>query len=251
MSTTKTVNVTTGKVLHYTIKKTGYKPVSGSKLITESTTINVNMVSSTSSSYPYVFGDRIGGVASFYMYFDSVNPDTNAQQKYAVFALDSAYRWHGAWVGGVSDWVTSSTDYNTILNSTQSATYRCSKILEHVTPSSGSYQPLYYAMNPGGQSLIINVDGQNYQAVVPNYKELLTMWQYRTQLDAIDPTLSDGTGTWSLTNWYGGDRFGVWTCMSYDSNSGWGITNSGGYSRPWYDNRFDLGSAPVFEIPVN
>lgn len=258
MSTSKTVNVTTGKVLNYTVSKTGYKTVHGSKLITGNMlgadAITVNMVPSEATTGTYVFGDRIGGVASFYMYFDSINPDTQVAQKYAVFVLDAAYRWHGAWNGGVSDWVTMATDSNTALNSTESATYRCGKILDHVTPTSGSYQPIYYAMNPNGQSLIITVGGVNYQAVVPNAKELLTMWQYRTQLDAIDPTLAAGTGTLSLTNWYGIDgNYGVWTCMSYNSERGWNINKYGNVGEyiAYYDYRFDLGSFPVFEIPVN
>ena len=89
MSTTKTINVTTGKVLHYTIKKTGYKPVSGSKLITESETINITMVPESSSNGVYVFGDRIGGIASFFTYYDSIDPNTHISQKYAVFVLET------------------------------------------------------------------------------------------------------------------------------------------------------------------
>lgn len=69
MATTKTVNVTTGKFLNYQVTKTGYKPVTGTIYVDSDKTINVNMVSTSSSSEIYSLGDRILGIASFVCYY--------------------------------------------------------------------------------------------------------------------------------------------------------------------------------------
>lgn len=252
MATTKTVNVTTGKVLHYTVKKEGFKPVTGSKLITGAETININMVPNESTDGAYVFGDRIGGVATFVGYFDSVDPDTQATQKYAYFVLDAKYRWHGAWVGNV-DGLSVSQNYDEIYNSKESATFRNNFIFDNYTPSPSSYQPIYYSRNPNGQSLIVTVDGVPYSPVLPNYYELKQIWNNRIALDANDPTLADGSGTLSLTNWYGNNSYGVWSCMSYQTFQGWDVAPNGnaGTYHAYYDTRFNLGVYPIFEIPVN
>lgn len=69
MSTTKTVNVTTGKVLNYQIKKAGYKPVIGSVYVDSDKTIDIDLIPSSSSSEVYSLGDRILGIASFVCYY--------------------------------------------------------------------------------------------------------------------------------------------------------------------------------------
>lgn len=69
MSTTKTVNVTTGKVLNYQVKKAGYKPVIGSVYVDENKTIDVNLVPTSSATDTYLFGDRILDMATFVCYY--------------------------------------------------------------------------------------------------------------------------------------------------------------------------------------
>ena len=125
MSTTKTVNVTTGKVLNYTITKSGYKTVNGCKLITGSETINVSMVPEMPLSGPYVFGDRIGGCATFFMYFDSVHPTTQVAQRYAVFVLDAYYRRASTrWsANGTDTPLPNYTSIDNVLAAKESATY--------------------------------------------------------------------------------------------------------------------------------
>ena len=219
MSITKTVNVTKGKVIHYTIKKTGYKTVSGSKLITANADININMVSSSSSSGPYTFGDRIGGCATFYTYFDSINPDTQASQKYAVFVLDAAYRRASVQWGpsGTDTPLPNYSGSESALAAKESATYNTDVIFNNYTPSSSYFQAFYYARNPGGQSLIINVDGTNYTPQLPTIYELNVMYPYRTQLDALDPTLADGTGEIHLFV----DYQRPWSSTESNSTSAW------------------------------
>lgn len=259
MSTTKTVNVTTGKVLHYTIKKAGYKPVSGSKLITDSETINVNMIPESSSDGVYTFGDRIGGVASFFGYFDSVNPNTQATQKYACFVLDAQYRTSG------KIWYNSSTPPSQTviprygssaeaLAATESATYNTQAIIDALSPVSGrNYEAFYWARNPNGQSLIISVDGNSYVPQLPNIKEVSMIYNFKSQLDALDPTLSSYSSmsldSWTFTNG------GVWgsTAISFQ-HYGPGSYDRYGEVNNWYGRQasdYKFGVVPVFEIPVN
>ena len=69
MATTKTVNVTTGKFLNYQVMKTGYKPVTGTVFVDSNKTIDVNLVSTESSTNVYSIGDRILNMASFVCYY--------------------------------------------------------------------------------------------------------------------------------------------------------------------------------------
>ena len=256
MSTNKTVNVTTGKVLHYTVSKQGYKPISGSKLITSNQTININMIPTTSPDGVYVFGDRIGGCATFFTYFDSVNPDTHITQKYAVFVLDAEYRKgnenYTYWGEGNTD--TLLPDYGSAqlaIDSKESATYNTQTIFDNyiVGPGQSNYAAFYYARNPNGQSLIINVGGNNYSPQLLNLYELDKLRTFKSQLDEIDPTASTyNTKTLSYlfttTNYQT-----IWCSNEYNSQ----------YSFMWnYDNTYGAGIKsgnrwvlPVFEIPVN
>jgi len=256
MSTTKTVNVTTGKVLHYTITKSGYKPVSGSKLITGSETINVNMVPESSSDGVYTFGDRIGGCATFFQYFDSINPTTNVAQKYACFILDAAYRRYGSTPWGPND-ASFYADlpvygYGHAEDTTESATYVTNYVYDNVTPSASSYQLFYYARNPGGNSLIINVNGVNYVPQVPNIRQLMTISSYYSQLDALDPTAAANPYT-NLTNIMASssdNRNRAWSSTAFSTGYAW---SQGGYNGTNYEGKaYDTFTCvPIFEIPVN
>lgn len=69
MATTKTVNVTTGKILNYQVTKTGYKPVFGSVYVDNNKTVNINMVPTESNADVYTLGDRILNMATFVGYY--------------------------------------------------------------------------------------------------------------------------------------------------------------------------------------
>lgn len=258
MSTTKTVNVTTGKVLHYTIKKTGYKPVSGSKLITGPETINVNMVPESSSDGVYVFGDRIGGCATFFGYFDSVDPNTQAAQKYACFVVDAQYRATGIgapnYAGNIiPSTVTKYASISAALAATDSATYTTQAVLD-----AGNYNPYYRARNPDGQSLIVEVGGSYYEPQLPNAYELNQIRTFRTQLDTYDPTASsyaDRTLSVWGANTSGDSNKYAWSA-SILSDSYYGTV----YTRLNASGTWDTGNLlysapslvfPIFEIPVN
>lgn len=250
MATSKTVNVTTGKVLHYTFSKQGYKTVNGSKLITQNQTISINMIPESSADGVYTFGDRIGGVATFFTYFDSVNPNTSLAQKYAVFVLDAKYRNSGAYWG---EWNTDTVlpNYGSAsyaLNAKESATYNTQTIFDNYTVGTGAGQwaAFYYARNPNGTPLIISVDGTNYSPQLPNAYEVSKIADFRTQLDALDPTLVDGTGTISLASLTASGK-GMWTSNEYDSQYAFAYTTS----LTSIGKSNNMTSVSVFEIPVN
>lgn len=69
MPTIKTVNVTNGKFLNYQVSKAGYKSVTGSIYVDGDKTVNVKLVSTSSSGSSYEFGDRILGMATFVCYY--------------------------------------------------------------------------------------------------------------------------------------------------------------------------------------
>ena len=153
------------------------------------------MVPESSTDGVYVFGDRIGGCATFFGYFDSVDPNTQVAQKYACFVLDAAYRRNNVMWGPNLN--TSLPEYtaSNVLSAKESATYNTQTIYDTYDVSSTYFPAFYYTRNPGGQSLIIEVDGVNYTPQLPNAYELSLIKQLNTQLNALDPTLIDGTGT--------------------------------------------------------
>lgn len=251
--TTKTVNVTTGKVLNYTISKQGYKTINGSKFITADETISVNMLPESSTDGVYVFGDRIGGCATFFTYFDSINPNTQEAQKYAVFVLDATYRNSGASWGTMNEdtvlpnyYTDYYNDWTSAYNAKESATFNTQAILDNYTVSSSSYQAFYYAKNPNGNSLIINVNGNNYSPELPNTFEVATLLNYTAQLDALDPTLINGTGTISLEGLK--TNGSIWTSNELSSQKSYGYDYTGYRNMSKGTN---CGIVPVFEIPVN
>lgn len=257
MSTIKTVNVTTGKVLHYTIKKDGFKPVTGSKLITGNETININMVSSTSTDGAYVFGDRLGGVATFVGYFDSVDPNTQATQKYAYFVCDAQYRNSYKYVADQNNPLEfnlpkyESENYSSALNAKESATYNTNSVYDQYggSISSGYLSAWYYTRNPNGQSLIVTVDGVPYSPQLPNFYELKQIYDHRSALDLADPT-AEQNPTLTLSYWPDGSD-GYCASSTFSTQLGFFCINKNGGYRDRSTNYWNLGVIPVFEIPVN
>lgn len=257
MATTKTVNITSGKVLNYTIKAEGYKTVSASKLIKEDTIINVNMIPATSTEGVYTFGDRIGGIATFVGYFDSTDPNTQEAKKLAVFVLDAKYRTNGKnvvtyWDAYYSWGLPQYSNSTLALNAKESATYNTQYLFDNFTVNTNTFRPLYYARN----AATIEVDGKYYSAQLPNLYELQQIYTNRVNLDTFDPTLTNYP-TNNLSDWnlsYSTDYYnGCWSSTESSSSSVFSIRRDGsittGSKSTGSDNR--LGIIPIFEIPVN
>lgn len=267
MSTTKTVNVTTGKVLQYSITKPGYKPIHGSKLVTGPGTINIEMVPTTSQNGVYQFGDRIGGIATFFCYFDSINKENNVPQRYACFVLDAAYRTpHSNWL--IENWsnlnppfplTTGFATLNDALNCKDSATWNTQQILDTYNPSSsGRFCAFYDARNPNGSPLFIEVGGTLYAPQLPNIYELNQIYELRARLDPLDPTLPDYPNSrlydfgFAYSSYYN-TVYVPSSTVGYRFDFYCGVTGRQNDPHVQYDvpmNMPDAGVCPIFEIPV-
>lgn len=267
MSTTKTVNVTTGKVLQYTITKEGYKPIHGSKLVTSSETINITMSPTVSQNGVYQFGDRIGGIATFFCYFDSINKENNVPQRYACFVLDAAYRTtRSNW--NIDNWsnlnppfplTTGFATLNDALNCKDSATWNTQQILDTYNPgNTGRFNAFYNARSPNGTPLFIEVGGATYAPQLPNIYELNQIHALRTRLDPLDPTLADYPNK-DLSNFgfayssYYRNVYVPSSTVGYRFDFYCGITGNQNNPHVQYDvamNLPDAGVCPIFEIPV-
>lgn len=258
MATTKTVNITSGKVLNYTIKAEGYKTVSASKLIKEDTIINVNMIPTTSPDGVYTFGDRIGGIATFVGYFDSTDPNTQENKKLAFFVLDAKYRTSGknieTWWNAYYNWGLPQYSNSTLaLNAKESATYNTQYLFDNFTVNTNTFKPLYYARN----AATIEVDGKYYSSQLPNIYELQQIYINRVNLDTFDPTL-ENYPTNNLSDWnmsYSTYEYNT-GCHSSTENSDsgvWVIRRDGSVTitSKSTSSEYRLGIIPIFEIPVN
>jgi len=247
MSTTKTVKVTNGKILNYTITKPGYKTVHGSKLITADTTINVNMIAESDTREVYTIGDRLGGVATFFTYYTDGNGN-----KYAVFVVDAQYRATTKWASdrGMATGLPSNTlDFNvykTEAGCPLSATY-CSQYVFDTHYPAGTTSNPFPGFKYAKDCVSIPALGTAGIARMPNPFEVWTLWQMGTVLDSYDPTVTDYAAN-NLTN-----KKDTMTCYPrtdggqyiYYYSSGSGSLQQGSYTD---DIRFNI---PVFEIPVN
>lgn len=254
MSTTKTVKVTNGKILNYTITKPGYKTVHGSKLITADTTINVNMIPESDPSRDvYVVGDRIGGVATFVTYYTDGNGN-----KYAVFVADAQYRvasatWDlesmpGGHINtGLNQYTTSAS---TEASNVDSASYCNQYILDTYYPA-GDTLNRYPAFKAAHDAVSIPELGTAGVAKLPNPFELLSIANMGATLDSYDPTVQDYMNN-NLSNWKK-----AWTCYEHSQDSAILVQKSSttaylgtGYKCGYYDTANNM-IIPVFEIPVN
>ena len=184
--TEKTVKVTNGKVLNYTITADGYKTVHGSKIITENTEIKQNMVASSSSDPEYKMGDRINNCATFVCYFNSINPDNQVAQKYAVFVVDAKYRGNGVFFTD-SNSNPGLPTYSTTaqaLAAKESATWNTSTVIGKQPLSKLPAFALCRQLN-------IFIDDKIYQGQLPNYYEEVQIYNNRYILDTFDPTIED------------------------------------------------------------
>lgn len=248
---TKNVKITNGKILNYKISATGYKTIYGSQLITDDTTINKNMIAEIDPNGVYSLGDRIGGIASFVCYFNSTNPETNVDTKYAVFVLDAQYRaqqkhWGDIWEQELMPCYTTSSE---VLAAKESATYNTNIIVNKGSLSS------YPAFEFARSAATITVNGIQYQSQLPNAYEIENINNNRLILDTFDNTLSTYSAN-SLSNWGVGTYNYAWTSMQYNDSNAWKCSTGGVLSSFTKGNSQGYGEGacfiiPVFEIPVN
>lgn len=261
----KTVKITNGKIINYTISADGYKTINGSKLITNDDSININMIAETDPNGVYSLGDRIGGIASFAGYFNGINPDTNINQTYAIFVLDAKYRGHTNWVSSsyADPYITGLPRYDTEVKAqaaTDPATWTNDFLLQNASTAGGTIYAINFARN-----YKITINGQIYSSQLPNANELSTIFDNRVALDTFDPTVSDYPNN-SLTTWSNysgyfnysartctiGNQYGAWMLGTSGSggtrNKTWSLSGHRPSDASW---AYDLQIIPVFEIPVN
>lgn len=249
MSTVKIVKVSQGKVVDYSVKKDGFKPVIGSSLITSDKTINVKMVSTTSSTSAYNFGDRIGDIATVVGDYTDDNGQT-----YTFAVLDAKYM-------GVKQWYKDDptseafglrvVDFPPESNSHDSATYNTNVILSRDDAS--DFQAFNFA-----HSTRLDIGGATYYSQLPNAYEVRQIYNMRNEIYDVDPTKNDfpdyNLSTWTFKNG-SEERNCVWTSSIKESGLYYrphllmqnGVWNTdGGASRNYY-----WGVTPIFEIPHN
>lgn len=235
----KTVKVTNGKILNYTIKADGYKTINGSQLITADTTISKTMIPTTDPNGVYTLGDRLGGIASFVCYFNATNPDTQADEKYAVFVLDAKYRTTNvALLTSAGTYLTqqySTTDL--ALAAKESAIYNTNFLINNNTEAQA---PAVYAAR---NAATITVDGVVYQAQVPNLYELNEILSNYSALDLADTTTTDYSSL-TLTTMFAST---VWSSSARNTVRGYIVSNFSLSQNTYASGR---GVVPVFEIPV-
>lgn len=245
----KTVKVTNGKIVNYTITAPGYKTINGSQLITADTTINKNMISEADPNGVYSLGDRIGGIASFVTYYT----DSNGNQ-YAVFVADAKYRTRADWGPSYTDTdLPNYTDANALkteVGNLGSATQYNNYIMSTYYPSGSTSNP-YPAFKAAADIDKIVSFGTSGIGRLPNPYELYKIYQSREFLDSKDPTVSDYS-TLSLSVVFNGTNI----------NNPWSCYENGGQKWSCHVSSNDLVFAtvssnnsypiiPVFEIPVN
>lgn len=242
MSTVKTIKISQGKVLDYSIQKEGFKPVIGSSLITSSKNININMVSTESTNSVYNFGDRIGGMATVVGEYSS-----NDGKKYAFAVLDAQYRGTNIkWSTGLNGTDTGLPNYSSAPTeqNKESATYNTDYIINNY--SDKAIEAFTFCRNVG--SILIGDKQLNPQ--LPNAYELQQIFNMKTELDALDPT-AETNSTKKLSNWgFGSNSEYVLTSNECSKWQSWEMGPSGSYNN--YSKRNgNRGVCPIIEIPIS
>lgn len=222
--------------------------------ISTKTLINTNQISSSQPDWQ--LGDRLDNKATFVGYFDSVDPDTQATQRYAYFVLDGNYRSVGKYASSTSASNALSTMTDNIfywtgkqdpkpIDSTLSGTW----VMSQIKDLGITNYPLFEHAN----NISVSYNGNTYTAVVPNAYQLKQIWENRVFLDTLD-----ASGENNLTAWTFGTRKRAYTCAIGQGNTGYTtftsfiITSSGSVdSAGSLDGaNFTSGYVPIIEIPV-
>lgn len=189
-------------------------------------------------------GDRLDNKASFIGYFNSVNPNTQASQRYAVFALDAVYRSLTVKFCGYGSSGNFTPSYSSAANARgakESATYNTDYML-----TNNSNLEYLQGYTSARQATTVSYNGVTYNAQTPNFAEIELIKNSYTTLDTKDPTIIDNptktldamltAGIWSSTLNYGSYLSSFYTKKT-----------SNNYARA--TNNY-YGIVPVIEIPV-
>lgn len=169
--------------------------------------------------------------------------------KFAVYVLDSNYRLNNCrlqtFIGHTNPVGYNSGNPNEVK---ESASFTNNYYI-NLDPNS---YPAYATVKNKG--LFILPNGLKINALIPNFYELLQIYNNRIALDSFDPVIQAGGTDNNLTNWAfvqstacsctydtGGDRDKTWT-----------INYSGTWKQDGNDTQAQnkWGCAPVFEVPV-
>lgn len=192
-------------------------------------------------------GDRLNNKASFVCYFNSVNPDTSATQKYAVFVLDATYRMlttKYADANNTTNYIPQSYSSTTnATNATESATYNTDYMVNN--NSAESQAPAFFGARA---STTVTFKGTTYNAQVPNLYEMVQISNNYSALDAVDTTATSNptktlnsmlaSGVWSSNRKSGTSKDAF--IRKKTSSSSYNMASGGSY----------YGVVPVIEIPV-
>jgi len=245
---TKTTKVTDGKVLSYTVSAAGYKTLSGSKIITADETIKLNMIPESESTSAFEVGDRLGDIASFVCYFDSVDPQSAATQKYAVFVLDAKYRTASISAGpnysDVNNWLSGMPKYSNAtdaLNAKESATWN-TKYMTATPYSDWSISSSWPCLHNAAHKALYT--SYKITSCLPNVYELQQIFMNKTILDLKDPTATTFPDL-SLATRYNSTN---WSSTKSTTSSYWWYVNG---TNVGHTNPYSNGCIPIFEVPVN
>lgn len=238
MSTSKTVKISSGKILDYTIKKDGFKTIHGSKLINDDSTINIDMIADTETTY--YFGQRIGGIATVVG-----NYSANDGKKYMFAVLDSTYYTKTAWASGLYGFDTGLPNYSSAptTSNKESATYNTDYLLNTYS-SSVEMEAFKHCRNAGN----LTFNGQLYQFQLPNAYEVQQIFNNRAALYELDPTTSSNT-SYNLANWNFNGTSYLWSSNEYGSNGSWELNSNGSWD--YYDKDGTFGVVPILEIELS
>ena len=238
---TKSVKITNGKILNYKISANGYKTIYGSQLISSDTSITKNMIAESDPDGVYSLGDRIGGCATFVCYFNSTNPETNVDTKYAVFVLDAKYRTYYNSLGSHGYTGLPSYSYSTsALHAKESATYNTNYVI-----NTGNFDYFIAARN----AATITINGIVYNSQLPNIYEVKQIWNNKDVLDNKDTTTTDYSTT--ALNYSVIERYISSTDYAYATGQYRYYVQKSDGTVSSYWNTGEALIIPVFEIPVN
>ena len=204
------------------------------------------MQQNTLAPIDWQVGDRLDNKASFVGYFDSINPNTQTSQRYAVFALDAVYRSLTVKFCGLGSSGNFTPSYSSAANARgakESATYNT----DYMLTANNSNLELLQGYTSARQATTVSYKGVTYNAQTPNFVEIELIKNYYTTLDTKDPTITDNP-TKTLDAML---TAGIWSSTLYYStylNSFYVKKTTATYARA--SNNY-YGIVPVIEIPVS
>ena len=180
--------------------------------------------------------NEIGTVSGFFT-------DKNGEN-YAIVCLDAQYRLNS------SQWCSSDTEvtnmpiyYKTeenIWKTTETATESCNLILSYCSTNNYTSTAVSHCRS---KSFVI--EGITYYGQLPNVKELMDIYKYKSELTTLDPT-SETYTTVSV------GYKNTWTCLQCTASVAWFMNANGGtYGSTSSSNKAltTLMALPILELP--